>query len=128
MSFLKKLEEFVGAKKANVDELRKASLAAPEEYKARNNLSEPLTKDDIEITSEYREVIKAIESHDPFIFVSGKAGTGKTTLIGYLRDSVPGNVVVVAPTGVTTLESVVNNGCIHSAAQIFKISLECSFG
>ena len=36
---------------------------------------------DIEITPEYQAVIDAIERYDPYIFVSGKAGTGKTTLI-----------------------------------------------
>ena len=66
----------------------------------------------IEITPEYQEVIDAIERHDPYIFVSGKAGTGKTTLIGYLRDHIPGNVVVVAPTGVAALQ--VKGVTIHS--------------
>jgi len=66
----------------------------------------------IEITSEYQEVIDAIERHDPYIFVSGKAGTGKTTLIGYLRENIHGNVVVVAPTGVAALQ--VKGVTIHS--------------
>ncbi len=66
----------------------------------------------IEITPEYREVIDAIERHDPYIFVSGKAGTGKTTLIGYLRENIAGNVVVVAPTGVAALQ--VKGVTIHS--------------
>ena len=35
----------------------------------------------IEITPEYQDVIDAIERHDPYIFVSGKAGTGKTTFL-----------------------------------------------
>ena len=66
----------------------------------------------IEITPEYQEVIDAIERHDPYIFVSGKAGTGKTTLIGYLRENIHGNVVVVAPTGVAALQ--VKGVTIHS--------------
>jgi ATP-dependent exoDNAse (exonuclease V) alpha subunit len=66
----------------------------------------------IEITPEYQDVIDAIERHDPYIFVSGKAGTGKTTLIGYLRENIPGNVVVVAPTGVAALQ--VKGVTIHS--------------
>lgn len=66
----------------------------------------------IEITPEYQEVIEAIERHDPYIFVSGKAGTGKTTLIGYLRENISGNVVVVAPTGVAALQ--VKGVTIHS--------------
>ncbi len=66
----------------------------------------------IEITPEYQDVIDAIERHDPYIFVSGKAGTGKTTLIGYLRENILGNVVVVAPTGVAALQ--VKGVTIHS--------------
>jgi ATP-dependent exoDNAse (exonuclease V) alpha subunit len=66
----------------------------------------------IEITPEYQEVIDAIERHDPYIFVSGKAGTGKTTLIGYLRENIHGNIVVVAPTGVAALQ--VKGVTIHS--------------
>ena len=68
--------------------------------------------EEIEITPDYQAVIKAIDTNDPFIFVSGKAGTGKTTLIGYLRDKVSGNVVVVAPTGVAALQ--VKGVTIHS--------------
>ena len=69
-------------------------------------MSEPAipASSDIEITPDYEAVIEAIERHDPYIFVSGKAGTGKTTLIGYLRETIPGNVVVVAPTGVAALQ------------------------
>lgn len=112
MSFLKKLEEFVGSKKANVDELKKASLKTPtKSFGAKSEVSSK-NNEDIEITLDYEEVIKAINAHDPFIFVSGKAGTGKTTLIGYLRDMVAGNVVVVAPTGVAALQ--VKGATIHS--------------
>jgi ATP-dependent DNA helicase PIF1 len=112
MSFLKKLEEFVGSKKANVDDLRKASLKAPiKSYSAASETSTQ-SNEEIEVTPDYEEVIKAINADDPFIFVSGKAGTGKTTLIGYLREKVAGNVVVVAPTGVAALQ--VKGVTIHS--------------
>jgi len=112
MSFLKKLEELVGSKKANVDTLRKASLRTPSFHESISNSIDHLPKEDIEITPEYQNVIKAIEDRDPFIFVSGKAGTGKTTLIGYLRENIVGNVVVVAPTGVAALQ--VKGATIHS--------------
>lgn len=68
--------------------------------------------EEIEITPDYQAVIRAIDANDPFIFISGKAGTGKTTLIGYLKDKVSGNVVVVAPTGVAALQ--VKGVTIHS--------------
>lgn len=112
MSFLKKLEEFVGSKKANVDELRRASLKAAIKSRGANVGAHIQSSEEIEITPEYEEVIKAINAHDPFIFVSGKAGTGKTTLIGFLKEKIPGNVVVVAPTGVAALQ--VKGATIHS--------------
>ena len=112
MSFLKKLEEFVGSKKANVDELRKASLKAPTKSFVAKSEVFSKNNEEIEVTQDYEDVIKAINAHDPFIFVSGKAGTGKTTLIGYLREMVAGNVVVVAPTGVAALQ--VKGATIHS--------------
>ena len=74
-----------------------------------NSLGNP---SEIEVTSEYQAVIDAIDRRDPYIFVSGKAGTGKTTLIGYLREIIAGNVVVVAPTGVAALQ--VKGVTIHS--------------
>jgi ATP-dependent exoDNAse (exonuclease V) alpha subunit len=46
------------------------------------------------------------------VFVSGKAGTGKSTLIDFLRRSYNGNIVVVAPTGVAALN--VKGATIHS--------------
>ena len=67
---------------------------------------------EIEITPDYQAVIEAIDRGDPYIFVSGKAGTGKTTLIGHLRETVSGNVVVVAPTGIAALQ--VRGVTIHS--------------
>jgi len=112
MSFLKKLEAFVGLKKANVNNLCDAALAKPQMPVPEDKVEKLRSQDQIEITPEYKEVIRAIEAKDPFIFVSGKAGTGKTTLIGYLREKLAGNVVVVAPTGVAALQ--VNGVTIHS--------------
>lgn len=63
-------------------------------------------------TSEYLEVRALIETGSPLIFVTGKAGTGKSTLVQYLRDAVPGNKVVVAPTGVAALN--VGGVTLHS--------------
>ena len=77
---------------------------------------------EIEITPDYQAVIKAIDRGDPYIFVSGKAGTGKTTLIGHLRETVSGNVVVVAPTGVAALQ--VRGVTIHS---FFRLPLRLIF-
>ena len=50
------------------------------------------------------EVLDAIRSRAPLVFVSGRAGTGKSRLIDYLRKMPCGRrQVVVAPTGIAAL-------------------------
>jgi ATP-dependent exoDNAse (exonuclease V) alpha subunit len=66
----------------------------------------------IEITPEYEAVLAAIARKDPFVFISGRAGTGKTTLVNYLRNEIQEQVAVVAPTGVAALQ--VRGMTIHS--------------
>jgi len=67
---------------------------------------------EIEITEEYQAVEALIDADEPLIFVTGKAGTGKSTLIQYLRDTVGGKCVVLAPTGVAAMN--IQGATIHS--------------
>ncbi|MCH8296326.1 AAA family ATPase, partial [Candidatus Poribacteria bacterium] len=46
------------------------------------------------------------------IFITGKAGTGKSTLLQYFRDHTVKNVVVLAPTGVAAVN--IKGQTIHS--------------
>lgn len=39
------------------------------------------------------------------LFITGKAGTGKTTFLKYIRDTTRKNIVVVAPTGVAAINA-----------------------
>ncbi|MFH2138203.1 MAG: DEAD/DEAH box helicase [Candidatus Omnitrophota bacterium] len=59
----------------------------------------------IEIGEEYQRILSAIETCIPFIFVTGKAGTGKTTLIDVIRAKSRKKMVVVAPTGVAAINA-----------------------
>jgi ATP-dependent exoDNAse (exonuclease V) alpha subunit len=61
------------------------------------------TLEGITITEEYLKVKGLLEAGCQTVFVSGKAGTGKSTLIRYLRHTYKDNIVVVAPTGVAAL-------------------------
>ena len=67
---------------------------------------------DIEITDDFKDVIEEIHSNSPLIFVTGRAGTGKSTLIKYLSHSMPQKIAVVAPTGVAALNA--EGQTIHS--------------
>lgn len=42
---------------------------------------------------------------DTTLFVTGRAGTGKTTLLRYVAESSPKNTVVVAPTGIAAINA-----------------------
>lgn len=70
---------------------------------------------DIEITDEYHKVLAWIAEGVPLILVSGKAGTGKSTLIQVIRNKCRGGIVVVAPTGVSALN--IKGVTIHSFFQ-----------
>ena len=60
----------------------------------------------------YLEVQRLIEAGSPLVFVSGNAGTGKTTLVRYLRENLDRRSVVLAPTGVAALNA--GGATIHS--------------
>jgi len=69
--------------------------------------------DDIEVSTEYLAVKHLLELNVSPMLVMGKAGTGKSTLIRYLRAVFPKkNIVVVAPTGIAALNS--KGATIHS--------------
>lgn len=110
MGLLDSLKGILGVKSVNIGDLNRQ--ATHNRQKAPPIAAKPDPLDNIEITEEYRNVLALIESKAPIIFVSGKAGTGKTTLIHYVRHSLNKNIVVVAPTGVAALN--VKGSTIHS--------------
>lgn len=67
----------------------------------------------IEVSDEYLEVAQCIKNKQP-VFVTGGAGTGKSTLIEWLRNKF-GGVLVVAPTGIAAIN--VAGKTIHSTFQ-----------
>lgn len=50
------------------------------------------------------------------LFITGKAGTGKTTFLRKLREQAPKNMAVVAPTGVAAINA--GGMTIHSFFQL----------
>lgn len=86
--------------------------AAAETLQSENSSVSKHFSFDIEITEEYQLVLRLLQKRFPIVFVSGKAGTGKSTLISWLRNMLPCNIAVVAPTGVAALN--VNGATIHS--------------
>lgn len=72
----------------------------------------PAIAEDIEVIEEYEIIEKLIGYGAPLIFATGGAGTGKSTLIKYLKRKFYNEMVAVAPTGVAALN--VNGVTIHS--------------
>ncbi|MDO8592499.1 MAG: AAA family ATPase [bacterium] len=66
----------------------------------------------IEINSEFQRAWEIMENTSHNVFITGRAGTGKSTLLKYWRDRTKKKIVVLAPTGVAALN--VNGQTIHS--------------
>ncbi|PIR86989.1 MAG: AAA family ATPase, partial [Candidatus Harrisonbacteria bacterium CG10_big_fil_rev_8_21_14_0_10_49_15] len=67
--------------------------------------------DRIEINAGFEKALDAIEGGGK-VFITGRAGTGKSTLLEYFRDNTGKNIAVVAPTGVGAVN--VGGQTIHS--------------
>lgn len=67
---------------------------------------------DIELNEQFKKALDIMENTGKNIFITGKAGTGKSTLLDYFRSATRKKIVVLAPTGVAALN--VQGETIHS--------------
>ena len=67
---------------------------------------------DIQLSNEFKNAINLIETSGKNIFITGNAGTGKSTLLTYFTKVTDRNFAVLAPTGVAALN--VSGQTIHS--------------
>lgn len=66
----------------------------------------------VKLSDEQQRLFEYIESTDAHVFVTGRAGTGKSTLLSFLIENTDKSVAVCAPTGVAALN--VGGTTIHS--------------
>jgi ATP-dependent DNA helicase PIF1 len=66
----------------------------------------------IEMSADFQAVIQILEKTTQNIFITGRAGTGKSTLLQLFRSSTRKKIVVLAPTGIAALN--VQGQTIHS--------------
>lgn len=79
----------------------------------RDGLQRTVTlPDDLYFTDAFKGAFELFENSRDHIFVTGKAGTGKSTLLQYMRENTRKQVAVLAPTGVGAIN--VNGQTIHS--------------
>jgi hypothetical protein len=69
----------------------------------------------IEISPQFNKVLNFVDQTNHLIFLTGKAGTGKTTLLRYLKQNTFKQLSVVAPTGVAAINA--GGSTIHSFFQ-----------
>jgi ATP-dependent exoDNAse (exonuclease V) alpha subunit/outer membrane murein-binding lipoprotein Lpp len=97
------------------DEIKiEAQINPPIESNAKVAV-DPNVVDGVSLDKDNREFFYAAESirkGEPLIYLTGKAGTGKSTFLKYLRQSENKNIVILAPTGVAAMN--VGGQTIHS--------------
>jgi len=84
----------------------------PKKQTTKGSTIEEKSTAKIEINEYFKKALRLMENTDKVLFVTGKAGTGKSTLLQYFRGVTGKNVAVVAPTGVAALN--VKGQTIHS--------------
>jgi ATP-dependent exoDNAse (exonuclease V) alpha subunit len=85
-------------------------MRKPVNVKTEPVKTEPMKS--IELNEQFRKALDLMESGRKNVFVTGKAGTGKSTLLEYFRSVTRKKVAVLAPTGVAALN--VDGQTIHS--------------
>lgn len=76
-------------------------------------MSDPIQwPEGVEPSDEFERAFRLVQSQEPFLFITGKAGTGKSTFIKALRQMTSRRLAVVAPTGVAALNA--GGQTIHS--------------
>ncbi len=67
---------------------------------------------DIIISAEFEHALELMENTNEHVFITGRAGTGKSTLLRYFRNHTAKEIVVLAPTGIAAIN--VMGQTIHS--------------
>ncbi|MDR3298411.1 MAG: AAA family ATPase [Candidatus Accumulibacter sp.] len=104
-------DEAVSARPCDLSSVETAIVPERGERKRKRFTSEPDRLAGVEVLPEYEFILQAVRAGCPFIFVTGKAGTGKSTLIHWLRSQLD-SCAVVAPTAIAAAN--VQGDTIHS--------------
>ena len=109
------IEETLIPAEEETDTIEETLISAEEET---DPIEETLTSDDIECYEpEKIKILKQfIQRTDAHIFLTGKAGTGKTTFLRNLVNNTNKKMIVVAPTGVAAINA--GGVTIHSFFQL----------
>jgi ATP-dependent DNA helicase PIF1 len=68
--------------------------------------------EEIEINNDFKKGLEAVNNSKKHIFLTGKAGSGKSTFLKYIKKHCSKNSVVLSPTGLSAIN--INGQTIHS--------------
>lgn len=71
-----------------------------------------MSQTEIELNDKFKEALTQMENTRKHFFITGRAGTGKSTLLSYFRAHTHKKIAVLAPTGVAALN--VEGETVHS--------------
>ena len=71
-----------------------------------------VSSDELDFNEQFAEAYDLLENHSSHLFITGQAGTGKSTLLQYFRQHSTKTMVVLAPTGVSAVN--IKGQTIHS--------------
>lgn len=54
---------------------------------------------------DFNKAFEFIQETDQLVYLTGKAGTGKTTFLKYVKETIDKNIVILAPTGVAAINA-----------------------
>jgi hypothetical protein len=83
---------------------------------AKFSLNKQILRAMITLTAQMQLVVDYVETTNTIIFLTGKAGTGKTTLLQHIRQHTRKKLAVIAPTGVAAINA--GGMTIHSFFQL----------
>jgi len=113
-TYAEKVGRQVGSIHSRVVKLFDHSLSSQPQHiqSKRNVIDVPLQIDQLDFNPLFQKAYSFIEETERHLFITGRAGTGKSTLLTYLRHTTKKKLVVLAPTGVAALN--VHGQTIHS--------------
>jgi ATP-dependent DNA helicase PIF1 len=85
--------------------LRRKATSRKQRWKQRSG-------PEIELNDRFRQALKEMENTRKNVFITGRAGTGKSTLLSHFRNTTKKQAAVLAPSGVAALN--VKGQTIHS--------------
>src|SRR3989338_10394707 len=69
----------------------------------------------IDLNPQFVRALTLMENGQDSLFITGRAGTGKSTLLQYFKKTTKQNIVILAPTGVAAVN--IGGATIHSFFQ-----------